>query len=123
MKHFKIGSKIKEILTSDADLSNYVGNRVYPIVANNGTDIPFVIYRRYSYMPQTNKDYKGESAEFEVKVVANKYEDSVRIADIVGNALNNYTDNEVEEIRLTTSDEEYVEELFVQTLNFYIELK
>ena len=123
MKHFKIGSKIKEILTNDSEVTNYINNKVFPIVANNGTDIPFVIYRRFKYEPQSNKDYKGESAEFEVRVVANKYEDSVKIADAVGDALNNYEDNDVEQIRLITSNEDYIDEVFVQTLNFYIELK
>lgn len=123
MKHFKIGSKIKEILTNDSEVTNYINNKVFPIVANNGTDIPFVIYRRFNYEPQSNKDYKGESAEFEVRVVANKYEDSVKIADAVGDALNDYKDNDVEQIRLITSNEDYIDEVFVQTLNFYIELK
>lgn len=123
MKHFKIGSKIKEILTNDTEVTKYINNKVFPIVANNGTDIPFVIYRRFNYEPQSNKDYKGESAEFEVRVVANKYEDSVKIADAVGDALNNYEDNDVEQIRLITSNEDYIDEVFVQTLNFYIELK
>lgn len=123
MKHFKIGSKIKEILTNDSEVTNYINNKVFPIVANNGTDIPFVIYRRYNYEPQSNKDYKGESAEFEVRVVANKYEESVKIADAVGDALNDYKDNDVEQIRLITSNEDYLDEVFVQTLNFYIELK
>lgn len=123
MKHFKIGSKIKEILTNDSEVTNYINNKVFPIVANNGTDIPFVIYRRFNYEPQSNKDYKGESAEFEVRVVANKYEDSVKIADAVGDALNDYKDNDVEQIRLITSNEDYLDEVFVQTLNFYIELK
>lgn len=123
MKHFKIGSKIKEILTNDSEVIKYINNKVFPIVANNGTDIPFVIYRRFNYEPQSNKDYKGESAEFEVRVVANKYEDSVKIADAVGDALNDYKDNDVEQIRLITSNEDYIDEVFVQTLNFYIELK
>lgn len=123
MKHFKIGSKIKEILTNDSEVTKYIKNKVFPIVANNGTDIPFVIYRRFNYEPQSNKDYKGESAEFEVRVVANKYEDSVKIADAVGDALNDYKDNDVEQIRLITSNEDYIDEVFVQTLNFYIELK
>lgn len=123
MKHFKIGSKIKEILTNDSEVIKYINNKVFPIVANNGTDIPFVIYRRFNYEPQSNKDYKGESAEFEVRVVANKYEESVKIADAVGDALNDYKDNDVEQIRLITSNEDYLDEVFVQTLNFYIELK
>lgn len=123
MKHFKIGSKIKEILTTNTEVNKYINNKVFPIVANNGTDFPFIIYRRYNYSPQTNKDYKGESAEFEVKIVANKYEDSVKIADVVGDALNDYEDNDVEQIRLITSNEDYLDEVFVQTLNFEIELK
>lgn len=123
MKHFKIGSKIKEILTTDVEVNNFIHDKVFPIVANAGTDLPFVIYKRYNYTPQSNKDYRGESAEFEVRVVANKYEDSVKIADVVGDALNDYEDNDVEQIRLITSNEDYLDEVFVQTLNFYIELK
>lgn len=123
MKHFKIGSIIKSILEDDETVNQYLSNKIFPIVANNGTDLPFLIYRRYSYTPQSDKDYTNERAEIEVRIVANKYEDSVKIADAVGDALDNYKDNEVEQIRLITSDEDFLDEAFVQTLNFQIELK
>ena len=55
--------------------------------------------------------------------MAKKYEDAVKIADAVGDALDRYKDTDVEQIRLLTSSEDYIDEVFVQTLNFYIELK
>lgn len=110
-------------MEDDETVNQYLSNKIFPIVANNGTDLPFLIYRRYSYTPQSDKDYTNERAEIEVRIVANKYEDSVNIADAVGDALNNYKDNEVEQIRLITSDEDFLDEAFVQTLNFQIELK
>lgn len=123
MKHLKIGSKIKSILTNDVTVNQYLSNKIFPLVANAGTDFPFLVYRRFSYEPQSDKDYLNERAEFEVKIVANKYDDSVRIADSVGDALHNYEDEEVEQIKLETSSEDYLDDVFVQTLNFYIELK
>lgn len=123
MKHLKIGSKIKEVLESNTEVNQYLSNKIFPIFANAGTDLPFLIYRRYNYYPQSDKDYLNERAEFEIRIVAKKYEDAVKIADAVGDALDRYKDIDVEQIRLLTSSEDYIDEVFVQTLNFEIELK
>lgn len=123
MKHFKIGQKIKSILTENEEVNQYLSNKIFPIVANAGTELPFLIYRRFNYIPQSDKDYTNERAEFEIRIVAKKYEDSVNIADAVGDVLNNYKDNDVEQIRLITSNEDYIDEAFVQTLNIEVELK
>lgn len=123
MKHFKIGQKIKSILTENEEVNQYLSNKIFPIVANAGTELPFLIYRRFNYTPQSDKDYTNERAEFEIRIVAKKYEDSVNIADAVGDVLNNYKDNDVEQIRLITSNEDFLDEAFVQTLNIEVELK
>lgn len=123
MEHLKIGSKLKEILENNTEVNKYLSKKVFPIVANAGTDLPFLIYRRYNYSPQSDKDYLNERAEYEIRIVAKKYEDSVKIANAVGDILDRYKDNDIEQIRLLTSSEDYLEEAFVQTLNVEILLK
>lgn len=123
MKHFKIGQKIKSILTDNEEVNQYLSNKIFPIVANAGTELPFLIYRRFNYTPQSDKDYTNERAEFEIRIVAKKYEDSVIIADAVGSILNNYEDDEVEQISILSSSEDFLDEAFVQTLNVEILLK
>lgn len=123
MKHFKIGQKIKSILTDNEEVNQYLSNKIFPIVANAGTELPFLIYRRFNYTPQSDKDYTNERAEFEIRIVAKKYEDSVNIADAVGNAMNKYKDNDIEQIQIITTSEDYIDESFVQTLNIEVELK
>nr|DAZ05102.1 MAG TPA: Protein of unknown function (DUF3168) [Caudoviricetes sp.] len=56
---------------------------MYPLVADEGTTYPFVVYRRSSLQPSSTKDrysYK-ESATVEVIVASNSYPDSIALAE------------------------------------------
>jgi len=37
MKNFKIGKEIKSLLLNNSDLTDLIGNKVFPLVANVGT--------------------------------------------------------------------------------------
>ena len=67
MSGIQIGKTIRTIL-------NGIDN-VYPLVADEGTTYPFIIYRRSSLNPSNTKDrynYK-EVATVEILIAANNY--------------------------------------------------
>ena len=98
------------------------------MVADEGTTFPFIVYRRTGLQPASTKDrynYK-EMASLEIIVAAENYTDSIQLAEKVKNILEHtrgtYNDIKVGEISLSESDEDYIEDTFIQRLNFNIEI-
>lgn len=116
----KIGKAIKNILK---DIDN-----VFPIVADQGTTYPFIVYRRSSLLPANTKDRYNyrELATIEIIVAAAQYSESVNLAEKVIDKMQytrgTFNDIKIGEIALTNADEDYIEDAFIQRLTFQIEI-
>lgn len=120
MKGLEIGKAIKTILQG---IQN-----VYPLVADEGTTFPFVVYRRSGLVPASTKDrysYK-ESASVEIIVASNTYPDSISLAvqvkDKMQKAKGDFNGINIGEVSLINADEDYIENTFIQKLKFNIEI-
>lgn len=120
MSGISVGKAIKAILEGI--------DKVYPLVADEGTTYPFVVYRRSGLTPASTKDrysYK-ESASVEIIIASNSYPDSINLAEQVKLKMNNtrgtYNGLGIGEISLTDADEDYLEDAFIQKLKFNIEI-
>ena len=123
MKNFKIGSEIRNVILSSAAVKNAVDTKVFPLIANAGTTFPFVVYRRSSYSPQSDKDVLSESVYMEIAIICTNYEQSVSIANDVADVLLAYESDTIEEIKVTNISEEFISNSFVQKVNLQIDLK
>lgn len=125
---FEIGKVIYHVLTSDETVKSYLGNKVYPLIADKGTTLPFIIYRRSSLTPADTKEgIYVTSASLSLSIVAEKYDTSTDIVKAVTKALIS-TKGVVEGfniIRITLvpgSPNEYWDNAFVQELTFKIDI-
>lgn len=118
MKNFKIGKEINRLLTE----SNVLKNKIFPLVANPNTTFPFLVYRRIGYTPRSNKDYTGEMVTIEINIASEKYEESVDIADAVASALQNRKTDLIAQMELINVSEIYLQDTYIQNLQFQIEL-
>ena len=123
MKNFKIGSEIRNVILSSTTVKNAVDTKVFPLIANAGTTFPFIVYRRSSYSPISNKDVLNESVYMEIAIICNNYEQSVSIANDVADVLLAYESDTIEEIKVTNISEEFISDSFVQKVNLQIDLK
>ena len=121
MKNFKIGSEIRNVILSSTAVKNAVGTKVFPLIANAGTTFPFVVYRRSSYSPQSDKDVLSESVYMEIAIISTNYEQSVSIANDVADTLIQYESDTIEEIKVTNISEEFISNSFVQKVNLQID--
>lgn len=114
----KIGQTINNILSNDANVTQIVGNKIYPMVADTGTTFPFIVYKKSSYTPIYTKDgISNKSATVEIIIAAEDYETSVNLADIVFIAIS----AKDRKFRLVSNTEDYIEDTFIQNLIFNIE--
>lgn len=123
MKNFKIGQEIRNAILSSTAVKNAVDTKVFPLIANAGTTFPFIVYRRSSYSPLSDKDTLTESVYMEIAIITTNYEQSVSIANDVADVLIHYESSIIEEIKITNISEEFISDSFVQKINLQIDLK
>lgn len=119
-----IGKYIYYALTESSEVNQYVGFKVFPIVAEQGTEYPFIVYRRNNIQNSENtKDgFNEDSVDFDVIVVSDKYDECIEIANAVRKVLEKkkrvYGDMLITNTLLQGISEDFVENAYVQTLNF-----
>jgi len=120
MKNFSIGKDINALLTQ-ANIAG-IGSKVFPLIATPKTTFPFVVYRRNNYRPASNKDIDDEIATLEIIVASMKYEESVVLADAVAEALEHKETQNIQDIQILNSFEDFYEDTFLQhiTIDIYI---
>ena len=120
MKNFQIGKEINRLLKNNV---LGLGDKVFPLVANPNTTFPFLVYRRIGYQPRSNKDYRGEVVTMELNIATESYQEGVDIANQVADILQNKETEIIEDIQLMNVSEMYLQDTFIQNLQFRIELK
>jgi len=106
-------------------IGSLVNNRCYPLIAENGTTYPFIIYQRDSLDSTFCKDgvYEDE-VNVSVRVVTDTYNEGIDLAQSVREAMtfNNYTieDGGTYTSLMVQADEEFTNDAYVQTLIFRI---
>lgn len=125
MDSVKVGLVIKEILSNSEELTAVVGEKIYPLIAP-ADSYPFVVYRRSGTYPEDSKDRLVVSAEstIEICAVSDKYEKSVEIASLVGDALRGkhgeFAGLHVKDIKYDSDDEDFIDGAFIQRTFFKI---
>jgi hypothetical protein len=123
MKNFKVGKELRTLLSNSGEVTELVGSKVFPIVANEGTTFPFIVYRRTNYTPASNKDYTSEIVGVEINILSQKYDEAVNIADVVATSLDRKETNFIEDIKITNISEDYIEDTFVERIYLDIYIK
>lgn len=130
MDFFDIGVIVNLIIDSipTSELPIHFKDKVFPLVTVPDTVFPFCTYRRtdgrYIY---NDKDYdKEESVSIQLKVVTNKYEESIDLISKIANAFINFRnifiarDNieltKIDDIKLVGSNEEFYDDSYIQTI-------
>lgn len=110
---------IYSLLKQDSQLGEMVGDKIYPLVAEESVTYPFVIFSKETVNGNYSKDLlMYDSATISVAIAANNYFETVNIAERVRAILENHRDSYFYNILLENVTEEYIEDAFVQQLQF-----
>ena len=123
MDSLNIGKAIYTILQTSIDIDK----KIYPLIADEGTTFPFIIYKRTGLTPESTKDNTNENVSVEINIASSNYSESIDLAIKVRKALEHkkgtYSDIAIEDIIIDNATEDYIEDTFIQTLTFKIELQ
>lgn len=122
------GKSIYKILSSSPDVKNFVGDKIYPLVAKNTTTFPFIVFSRDSLSSEYCKDgLYEEGVSFTVTVVHSEYLKICEIAQAVRETFQKRylddTDLNISDCEMTSIDESFEEDSFVQRLTFKATLR
>lgn len=114
---------IYSILTDNEEIKKVVGNNIYPVVAPLNTKNPYIVFKRQINTQNDNKDSRYSIVSIEINVYSNDYQQSIKVAELAKNTLENVYNKEVEGFRIkyivsTSIDEDYNEDYYSQTMYF-----
>ena len=85
---------IYQLLISDEQLNSFVGDKIYPLVAEESVSYPFIIFTKESANGNYTKDLLTyDTVNISVAIAANNYFETVQIAEQVRAILENHRDN------------------------------
>ena len=121
---FRIGTTIRKLLIENEAVKEFVGEKIFPLVAPHEAKGDLIVYYRDEY----SKDYTkmgvyNDNCKVYVVAVSEDYDRSQLIAEAVNEALEDTffqnTDNQIQ-IRLSDSTEDYADNKYIQVLLFEI---
>lgn len=114
-----VNKHIYNLLISDEKLKELVDNKIYPLVAEESVTYPFVIFTKESAFANYTKDLLlYDTVTISVAIAAVNYFQTVEIAERIRQILENYRDSYFCNILLDNVAEEFVEDTYIQTLQF-----
>ena len=121
MNMFKITAEIQSLLLQNEDIKALVGNRVFPIMAPEGTDGDFIVYQRDGLKQEyTQMGVPSQTAVIYVTAVSDSYVRNNSLASLIYDTLSgDYKDPDMR-IQLEDSTEDFIDKKFIQVLQFSI---
>lgn len=110
---------IFRILSSDNTLNEMVGNKIFPIIAENDITFPFILVTRTSITPITFKTGVAvDKVTFQVVIEDVDYFRTVNIAERVRELLELRHSEYFKRIEFTNCYEDFMNDAYKQTLQF-----
>lgn len=114
-----VNKYIYQLLITDETLKELVGNKIYPLVAEESVTYPFIIFTKENAFANYTKDLLTyDTVNISVAIAAVNYFQTVQIAERVRQILENYRDDYFYNILLDNVTEDYVEDTYIQQLQF-----
>ena len=110
---------IFRILSSDKTLNEMVGNKIFPIIAENDITFPFILVTRTSITPITFKTGVAvDKVTFQVVIEDVDYFRTVNIAEKVRELLELIHSDYFKRIEFSNCNEDFINDAYRQTLQF-----
>lgn len=115
---------INKLLNQSNDLKEKVESKMFPLIANETTTFPFIVYRKSSSSFEYCKDGSvGDNLQVDIIVAAKQYNSSIEIAELIREAVEKKKIDKIYSIRLNSIAEDYIDDAYIQQLTFDIKIE
>lgn len=119
---YRATTLIREKLLGAVELVSRLGGKIYPCVANDGTNGDFIVVRRKDYdRSSTKQGVYDNKVLVEVLIVSEHYDRGIEITEIVDEILEGgefYTLDDELNLTLNYASEEYDDGKYIQVLEY-----
>ena len=112
------GLVIRKLLSENAEVQN-ITRLVFPVIVDEA-QLPYVVYRRADLNVDPNSHGTADTLTFEVACFAASYAESVKLAEAVWGALDGVRDDLLRSCRISSAEEMFEGDAFVQLLSFTV---
>lgn len=121
MTSISILQYIITILEKNSNLTNILKKQIFVQIAEENTTFPFLVLKRDNIIPTyVKKNAVEDSVDISINIAALTYKQAIEIAEIVRKELETRVDEVIKQCRITSINEDYVDNAFIQILNFNI---
>lgn len=118
---FSVTTDIRQLLTTDDTIKSFVGEKIFPLVAPDGTDDDFIVYQRDETKQEISKDGISDIAVIVyITIVSSDYLRSQDIAIAVKKRLEGNYKGDFRQILMDDSTEDLLDRKYLQILQFKI---
>lgn len=121
MDMFKITTEIRSILLASEEITAVIEEKVFPIIAPENTAGDFIVYQRDGFKQEyTQMGIANQSPLVNVTAVSDNYDRSQNLASLIYDTLSgDFRDPDIT-IRLEDSTEDFIDNKYIQILQFSI---
>lgn len=123
-----IGKAFKSLI-SGMSVGRQLKDRIFPLVANENTPYPYIVYARSSTRFEGTKDsyYQVQTPSVELLICGNSYSQSLDIAQVIKKEMPEGPVSiggfELSSIQLTDASERFEDNAYVQILRYDVEME
>lgn len=119
MNGINISKHLYSILSNDSELKQMIGNKLYPIIAEEQTTFPFIVFKRNSINVEYSKDGSSiDRINFSIAIAAKNYNQVIAIAVRCRELLENRKDDYFKLVHFASITEDYVDEAYITEIAF-----
>ena len=121
MDMFKITTELRAILLNNPEIVSLVDDKIFPIVAPEGTEGDFITYQRDGYKQVFTQFGVAEQIPYvNVAAISDDYDRNQALASLIYDTLSGEFQEPDIAIQLEDSTEDFIDNKFIQVLQFSI---
>lgn len=121
MNMLKITTEVRAILLESEAIKSLIGENIFPIIAPEGTKGDFIVYQRDGYKQESTQMGVADQIPYvNVTIVSENYDRSQELASLIYDTLSGSFVNPDISIRLEDSTEDFIDNKYIQVLQFSI---
>lgn len=118
---FKITTEVRAILLASDSIKDVVGEKIFPVIAPENTKGDFIVYQRDGYKQDSTKfGVYQQMPIVNVIAVSERYERSQEMVSLIYDTLSGDFANPDIHIELEDSTEDFIDNKYIQVLQFSI---
>lgn len=121
MSGIAITKYIRTELLKNPQITNKIGNKIFPIVADDGTTFPFILIKKSGMTTNYSKcGVVNDVVNATIEVVDNNYSRAVELSEEIRKTIERNKFNNISNVEVVNVIEDYISDSYIITQQYKI---